>query len=144
MWKVLNKEVDLGEPTSFLDYGYFGCTQRQCEIKQRYCWQLQNHVWIQSFRKSNWKTTMLGKSVYFFVVLWHGRSCQELCGTIMWVGKQDDTTTLQSINSLHRWPPLQRRRNEICWRIVTCMLSKLFWNAYTCTNWTTWYSMVSK
>ena len=33
MWKVLNKEVDLGEPASFLDNVYLGCTQRQCEIK---------------------------------------------------------------------------------------------------------------
>ena len=32
MWKILNKEVDLGEPTSFLDHVYLGCTQRQCEI----------------------------------------------------------------------------------------------------------------
>ena len=32
MWKVLNKENDLGEPTSFLDHVYFGCTQTQCEI----------------------------------------------------------------------------------------------------------------
>ena len=29
MWKVLNK-VDLGEPTSYLDHAYLGCTQRQC------------------------------------------------------------------------------------------------------------------
>ena len=28
MWKLLNKEVDLGEPTSFLDHVYLGCTQR--------------------------------------------------------------------------------------------------------------------
>ena len=34
MWKVLNKEVDLGEPTSFLDHVYLGCTQRQCEVSQ--------------------------------------------------------------------------------------------------------------
>ena len=34
MWKVLNKEVDLGEPTSFLDHVYMGCTQRQREISQ--------------------------------------------------------------------------------------------------------------
>ena len=33
MWKVLNK-VDLGEPTSFLDHVYLGCTQRQCEISK--------------------------------------------------------------------------------------------------------------
>ena len=31
MWKVLNK-VDLGEPTSFFDHVFMGCTQRQCEI----------------------------------------------------------------------------------------------------------------
>ena len=34
MWKVLNKEVDLGEPTSFLDHVYLGCAQRQCEISK--------------------------------------------------------------------------------------------------------------
>ena len=32
MWKVLNEEVHLGEPTSFLDHVYLGCTQRQCEL----------------------------------------------------------------------------------------------------------------
>ena len=31
MWKLLNKEVDFGEPTSFLDPENLGCTQRQCE-----------------------------------------------------------------------------------------------------------------
>ena len=34
VWKVLNKEDDLGEPTSFLDNVYLGCTQRQCEISK--------------------------------------------------------------------------------------------------------------
>ena len=34
VWKVLIKEVDLGEPTSFLDHVFFGCTQRQCEISK--------------------------------------------------------------------------------------------------------------
>ena len=34
MWKVLKKEVDLGEPTSFFDHVYLGCTQRQCEISK--------------------------------------------------------------------------------------------------------------
>ena len=34
MWKVLNKEVDFGEPTSFLDHVYLGCTQRQCQISK--------------------------------------------------------------------------------------------------------------
>ena len=31
MCKVLNNEVDLGEPTSFPDHVYLGCAQTQCE-----------------------------------------------------------------------------------------------------------------
>ena len=33
MWKLL-KEVDLGEPTSFLHHENLGCTQRQCEMSK--------------------------------------------------------------------------------------------------------------
>ena len=33
MWNVL-KEVDLGEPTSFLNHENLGCTQRQCEMSK--------------------------------------------------------------------------------------------------------------
>ena len=33
-WKVLMKDVDLGDPTSFLHHVYLGCTQRQCEISK--------------------------------------------------------------------------------------------------------------
>ena len=34
MWNVLNKEVDFGEPTSFLDHVYLRCAQRQIEISK--------------------------------------------------------------------------------------------------------------
>ena len=34
MWKLRNKEVDLGEPTSSLDHENLGSTQRQCEISK--------------------------------------------------------------------------------------------------------------
>ena len=40
MWKVLNKEVDLGEPTYFLDHVYLGCNQRQCEISIYILWTI--------------------------------------------------------------------------------------------------------
>ena len=69
MWKLLNKEVDLGEPTSFLDHLYMGCIQRQCDIKQRYCGQLQNHVRIANVRGRNREITIPSKSSYFFMVL---------------------------------------------------------------------------
>ena len=32
--KVLMKEFDLGEPTSFFDHVYLGCTQRECQISK--------------------------------------------------------------------------------------------------------------
>ena len=105
MCKVLNKEVDLGEPT----HVYLGCTQRLCEIS-KYCGQLQNHVRIANFRGESREITSPSKTSYFFMVLWHGWSCKEMCGTILWICKQDDSTTLQSIYSMHRWPPLQRRK----------------------------------
>ena len=34
MWKLFNKEVNLGEPTSSFDHVYLGCTQRQCLISK--------------------------------------------------------------------------------------------------------------
>ena len=33
-WKMLMEDVDLGEPTSFLDHVYLGCTQRECQISK--------------------------------------------------------------------------------------------------------------
>ena len=112
MWKVFNKEVDLGEPTSFLDHVNLGCTQRQCEISK----EIVDNYRTTNFLGGTEKTAMLGKPVG---------------GTILWVSKQNDSTTLQSIVSMHWWPPLQRRRNEIRGRIVTSMFSNCFWNAYT-------------
>ena len=38
MWKVFNKEVDMGEPTSFFDHVHLGCTQRQCD-RSKESWQ---------------------------------------------------------------------------------------------------------
>ena len=31
-WKIRMKDVELGEPTSFLDHVYVECTQRECQI----------------------------------------------------------------------------------------------------------------
>ena len=33
-WKIQMQDVDLGEPTSFLDHAYLGCTQRECQISR--------------------------------------------------------------------------------------------------------------
>ena len=55
MWKVLNKEVDLGEPTSFLDHVYLGCTQRQCE-KIKILWTITEPCLNHEFQRREQKS----------------------------------------------------------------------------------------
>ena len=66
MWKILNKEVDLGEPTSFLDHVYHSTKMRN---KQRYCGQLQNLVRIANFCGEIREITIPSKSSYFLMVV---------------------------------------------------------------------------
>ena len=50
--------------------------------KQRCCRQLQNHVRIANFSGRNRKTFILWEFWNFFMILWYGGSCKEMCGTI--------------------------------------------------------------
>ena len=84
MWKVLNKEIDLGEPTSFLDHVYLGCTQRQCQISKdivdNYRTMFESRIsavraeilpFPQNLRISSWSSDMAG----------HAKKCVErYCG----------------------------------------------------------------
>ena len=80
MWKVLNKEVDLGQPTSFLDHVYLGCTQGHCEISKDI---VDNYRTIFESRISagrNLKITMLGK----YVVSLHGPTIWKVMPRNVW------------------------------------------------------------
>ena len=48
MWKKLMKNVDIDEPTSFLDHVYLGCTQRKCKpneaIIERYTKMFESRI----------------------------------------------------------------------------------------------------
>ena len=143
MWKLLNKEVDFGAPTSSLDHVYLGCTQRQCEISNdivdNYRTMFESRIsavraeklpFSENLRISSFSCDMEG----------HAKKCVDLS----WVSKQDDSTALQSIHSMHRWPPLQGRRSEFRGRIVKSVLSNCFKMFILGTNCKTWYSMVSE
>ena len=89
MWKLLNKEVDLGEPTSFLDHVYLGCTQRQCEISKdivdNYRTMFESRIsaggaeklpFPQNLRISSWSYDMwlvMQRSVWNDIVSWQTR-----------------------------------------------------------------------
>ena len=69
MWKVLNKEIDLGEPTSFLDHVYLGCTQRQCEISKDVVDNDRTMFESRISAGGSREITIPSKSSYFFMVL---------------------------------------------------------------------------
>ena len=52
MWKVLDKEVDLGEPTSFLDHIYLGYTQRPQQLNKVSTPCIDDH----HFKEEEWKS----------------------------------------------------------------------------------------
>ena len=53
MWKKLMKLVDLGEPTSFLDHVYLGCTQRECKSNESIIDEHRKFFRITNFRQGN-------------------------------------------------------------------------------------------
>ena len=73
MWKVPDKEVDFGEPTSSIDHVYLVCTQRQCEISKdivdNYRAMFESRIsaggieklpYSENFRTSSWSYDMEG------------------------------------------------------------------------------------
>ena len=80
MRKVLNKEVDLWEPTSFLDHVYLGCTQWQCEISKVI---VDNHRTMFESRISAGATEKLPYSENLRISSWsydmegHAKKCVE-------------------------------------------------------------------
>ena len=88
-WKVLMEDVDLGEPTSFLDHVYLGCTQRECQISKnivdKYRSMFESRISAGTKEKlpETKATGKLDAETNIFLVLRHGRSCEEMRGKIL-------------------------------------------------------------
>ena len=137
MWKVLNKEVDLGEPTSFLDHVYLGCTQRQCEVSQNivdnYRTMFESRIsaggleklpFSQNNRISSWSYDMVG----------HAKKCVErYCELANKTTQQLYKVSTPCIDDHH----FKEEETKICWRIVKYMLSNCSEMLIFGKNWTT-------
>ena len=113
-----------------LDHVYLEMHSKAMWNKQRYCGQLQNHVWIANFCGWIRKITIPSKYSYFFMVVWHGWSCKEVCGTILWVGEQDDNNSTKYL--LHASMTTTSKKKK--WNLLgICPLFalKLFWNVFS-------------
>ena len=123
MWKVLNKEVDLGEPTSFLDHEDLGCTQRQCEISKDI---VDNYRAMFESRISAVRTEKLPCSENIRISSWsydmegHAKKCVERYGELAnRTTQQLYKVSTPCLDDLH----FKRGRIEICRRIVKSMLA---------------------
>ena len=114
MRRKLLKNVDLDEPTSFLDHVHFGCTRRECKTNESIfdetekCSnresppeQLKNYQGGRNLTQTlsrgptTWK--VMGRSAWKDMA-W--RSCPEMCGAILRAGEQNHPATVQSHNSM--------------------------------------------
>ena len=137
MWKVLNKEVDLGEPTSYIDHVYLGCCQRHCEISKDIVVNYRNMF---ESRISAGGTEKLQYSEIF--VFLHGLMTWLVMPRNLWNDIMSwQTRTTQQLYKIstpciddHHF---KEEENEICWRIVTCMRSNCSDMLFLGTNWKT-------
>ena len=114
-----------GRTNIFLGSCILGMYSKTVWNKQRYCGQLQNHVRIANFRGRNRKTSIPRESSYFFVIVWYGRSCQEMCGAIL-CGKEMEEARNDSSVVFEKW----RARKMSFWMLVLWLgrtLSKVRW-----------------
>ena len=141
MWKVLNKEVDLGEPTSFFDHVHLACTQRQCEIKDI----VDNHRTMFESRISARATVKLPCSenlrISSWSVTWKGMSRNVWNDIVSWRTRRLNNSTKYQ---LHASMTTTSKKSEIRGRIVQRMLSIFSEMQILGMYWKTGYSVVSE
>ena len=144
MWKILNKEVDLGEPTSFLDHVYLGCTQRQCEISKdivdNYRTMFESRIsagateklpWLENLRISSWSYDMEG----------HAKKCVErYCELANKKTQQLYKVSTPCIDDHHFKEEELKSVGELA-NVCSQIVLKCF---ILGTYWKTWYSLVSE
>ena len=99
--KVPIKDVTLGEPTSFLDNVYLGCSQRECQkstdIVDKYRNRFESKISVGAAEE-------LPNPEKFDanICLWSfdGRPCKEMCGAMLRADEQNNPATAQSYNSI--------------------------------------------
>ena len=143
IWKLLNKDVDLGEPTSFLDHVFLGCTQRQCQISKDI---VDNYRTMFESRISAEGTQKLPYSENLCISSWpcdmegHAKNCVERhCELANKTTQQLYKVSTPCIDDHHFKEGMKciGELSQVCSQIVLKMFK-------IDTNWKTRYSMVSE
>ena len=129
MWKLLNKEVDLGEPTSFLDHGILGLHSMTMPNKHRYCGQLQNHVRIANFRGREQRNYHSLKIFVFLhgLVIWRVMQRSVWNDNVSWRIRRFNNSTKYLLHASMTTTSKKKKQNLLeTWHKYA---PKLFWNA---------------
>ena len=118
MWKVLNKEVDLGEPTSSLDHVYLGCTQRECQMSKDIVDKYRN----MSESRISAKAKGLTQTSPHGLMTWKVMQRNVWSESASWRTKQLNNFVKLQLNALMTIN--SKKKNGICWRIVKGLLGR--------------------
>ena len=133
------KDVDLGEPTSFLDHFNFGCTQRECQISRDIVDNFEacsNQVFLpeqwENYQKQKPRGNLMPKRYLhgpMTCMEGHAKKCGgRYCELSIQRRNKCTKSRRHALMTINLW-----RRNWISWRIVHSLLTNvlkwLFWLA---------------
>ena len=137
MWKVQNKEVDLGQPTSFLDHVYLGCTQRPCEtckdIVDSYRTMFESRLFAGATEKQP-NSEQLSVSSWSYDIEGHAKMCVWNV-FVSWQTKLLDNFTRYQRHALMVDSKKEELKSVV---VVRCMLSNFTEMFVFGTHWKTW------
>ena len=145
-WKKLMENVDLEEPTSFLDHVFLGCTQSECKsnesIIEKYAKMFRSRISAGATQKIEEWEKFDAKNCR--VVLRHRSTCEKVRREVWRPDKQKDRALVHSFNALLGWSQLQEGGVGNSRRIVWCMFSNRLKMLVIDSNRETWHSLVRK
>ena len=96
------KDVDLGEPTSFLDHVYLGCTQQECETSKDFVDNYSNMFESRISAGAGESYPILRNLAQTFphgLMMW--KVMRRMRGQMLRTSEQNNATFKQSRNTMH-------------------------------------------
>ena len=124
------KKLIWGEPTSFLDHVYFGCTQRQCEISKD-IWTTTEPCSNREFQREEQRNYHSLKIFVFLhcLMTWLVMQRSVWNDIVSWRTRLHNNSTKYLLHA-SMTTTSKEEETQICWRIVKYMLSNCSEMAY--------------
>ena len=139
VWQKMMKDVDIEEPTLFLDHVYLGCTQRECPPNEKIIGQcnkmFESRISAEATDKlPGWDKLRAKTSAWFYDMEGHARKCVERYCEL---ANKKNTTTIQGFQSLFLTITTKFKRKSwktkvTCWKFAPILyLNACTWHELT-------------